>query len=308
MKRILIAFSCLVAGISFGQNRPHYSLYMLRQNIVNPGAVGSQDALSVAVVGNTQINGFAGSPKTLGVDLIAPIGKSGFVIGANAGQDKIGVAARTNFGATVGYRLKLATDHYLSVGVNGMGVQYTASYGDLIVNDGTDPIYVENNFSTMSYDIALGLYYFTNNFYAGVSTMNLTDLYRLSATDLNPTTRISLSNMHIVGQLGYQHRMGENWKLMPSLMYKAISGSPDQFDVNLQFNYKDIIGFGPLYRTSNSFAFQVNTTFYKSFTLGYSYNMGTGFKNHTNFAGHEIMLIYKAKKTKQRLPVDVPRF
>lgn len=308
MKSILIITICLIAGTTFGQNRPHYSLYMLRQNIINPAAIGTQDAFSAATVGNTQINGFAGNPRTLGADLIIPIGQSGFVTGVNVGVDKIGVNSRTSGGLTLGYRLKLATDHYLTFGVNGMGVQQTSAYSELVVDDATDPIYLSKNFSSIGYDIAFGLHYFTNNFYFGVGTMNITEFVSENPNDLAMTSRVSMGNAHVIAHAGYQHSLGTDWKIMPSVLYKGIAGSPDQFDLNLQFNYKDVFGFGPLFRTANSFAFQVNGTIAESFTCAYSYNMGIGFKSHTNFTGHELMLIYKAKSTKKRLPVSIPRF
>lgn len=307
MKTILLSTFILFTGITFGQSRPHYSFYMLRQNIVNPGAIGVNDVISAAVVGNLQITGFPKSPKTLGVDVIAPIGASGFVIGANLTQDEIGVNKRTYFGGTVAYRLKLATDHYLSIGVNGMGVQYNSDYSSLPVNDNSDPIYTQARFNGMTYDISAGLYYFTNNFYVGIGTMNLTNLSFPSITE-KAKTDISVKNMHMVVQMGYQYKMSPDWKLMPSVLFKNIPGSPAQFDVNLQFMYKDIFGFGPSYRTKNTGVFQVNYTIKKMFTIGYSYNMGFGRKNFTNFSGHEVILIFKAKKSKLRLPVDVPRF
>lgn len=291
----------------FSQSRPHYSLYMLRQNIINPAAIGTNDVLSAAVIGNVQVTGFPNNPRTFGIDIVAPIGASGLVIGGNASQDEVGVNKRTNFGATVGYRLKLATDHYLTIGVNGMGVQYTSDFSGLPVNDATDPIYTQARFNGLTYDISAGLYYFTKNFYFGVGTMNLTTLsYRDIST--KATTDIAVKDMHMVVQTGYQYKMNADWKLMPSLLFKNIPGSPAQLDANLQLMYKNIFGFGPSFRTKNTGVFQVNYTINNTFTIGYSYNMGFGKKNYTNFTGHEVLLLFKAKKTKLRLPVDIPRF
>ena len=53
---------------------------------------------------------------------------------------------------------------------------------------------------------------------------------------------------------------------------------------------------------------QINYTHKDMFTIAYAFNMGLGFGNRTNYTGHEVMLGFKIPQSKNRIPVDIPRF
>lgn len=306
----LILFYLFIVSLSWlhGQEQPHYSLYMFRQSVINPAALGTFDRISGALFFNAQMVGFKGAPLVGAVDVSFPIGKTGLVTGLFVQQDKIGATYKSTIGASIAYRIQLNPRNFLCFGLNANAYMINADFNQLNVQDPNDPL-LNANFNTFwSPNFKLGAYYFRKNFYAGFAVGNILTVQLPNY--LNPQANIDarFQDVHFYIQAGWQKKLGAQWKFQPSALVKQISGSPTQFDVNVQFLYHDAFGFGVSYRSLNTIMAQVNYTYKEYLTIAYAFNMGLGFQNRTNYTGHEIMLAFKVPKTKNRIPVDIPRF
>lgn len=292
----------------YAQEQPHYSLYMFRQQLVNPAALGSHDRINAGLLFNAQMIGFKGFPLVGSADVCLPIGKSGAVIGVQIGQDKIGATHKTSFGAGFAYRIRLHPKHYLSLGISASAFYTATDFNSLVVQNPNDPSLSQNFDSFWNPNIKLGAYYFTQNLYVGFSVGNVLNVKLPDSSGTSPNIRATAEDIHFYLQAGWQKQFAKDWKIMPSVMWKQIVGSPTQLDVNLQFMYHDQVGFGASYRTLNTMLIHLNYTIKDMLTIGYAFNFGMGFSNRTDYTGHEVMLSFKAPKGKQRIPVDIPRF
>lgn len=291
------------------QEQPHYSLYMFRQSLINPAALSTFDRISGAGFFNAQMVGFKGAPIVGALDVSFPIGKTGLVTGLYIQQDAIGATYKSTIGVGAGYRIKLNPKHYLSFGLNANAYMINADFTQLNVQDPNDPSLNSNMNTFWSPNFKLGAYYFTKNFYAGFAVGNILSVQLPNYLNPEPQIHTQFQDVHFYIQAGWQKKFhNDTWKFMPSALIKQISGSPTQFDINVQFLYHEAFGFGVSYRSLNTLLAQMNYTYKDYFTIAYAFNMGLGFENRTNFTGHEIMLAFKIPKTKNRIPIDIPRF
>jgi type IX secretion system PorP/SprF family membrane protein len=311
MKKIIYLFIFFAAGIRLSaQEQPHYSFYMMRQSLVNPAALSTFDRISGAGFFNAQMVGFKGAPIVGAVDFSFPIGKTGLVIGGLIQQDKIGATYKSTIGVGVAYRIKLNPKNFLAFGINANAYMINADFNQLNVTDPADPSLGSGNSNTFwSPNFKLGAYYFRQNFYVGFAVGNILTINLPNYLNPNPTIDARFQDVHFYINAGWQKKFHQGtWKFQPSVMLKEIAGSPMQVDVNLQFLYHEAFGFGVSYRTLNTLMFQLNYTHKDRFTIAYAFNMGLGFGNRTNYTGHEVMLGFKLPQTKNRIPVDIPRF
>lgn len=312
MKKIITIIILFAAvGKLSAQEQPHYSFYMLRQSLVNPAALSTFDRISGAVFFNAQMVGFKGAPIVGAVDVSFPIGKTGLVIGGLIQQDKIGATYKSTIGVGLAYRIKLNPKNYLAFGLNANAYMINADFSQLNVQDPTDPSLTANsNFSTFwSPNFKLGAYYFRPNFYVGFAVGNILTVNLPNYLNPDPSINSRFQDIHFYINTGWQYRFGNNaWKFQPSVLIKQIAGSPMQFDVNIQFVFHEAFGFGMSYRSLNTLMFQMNYNHMDRFTIAYAFNMGLGFGNRTNYTGHEIMIGFKLPQSKNRIPIDIPRF
>ena len=302
----IVGFFSLILG-AFAQEQPHYSLYMLRPTLINPAAHGSNEMITASMLFNAQMIGFKGAPLVGAADLGIPIGKTGLVLGMVIGQDKIGAVYKSTIGASFAYRIRLHHRHYLSLGFNATAEMTQGNFTSLVVQDPNDPLIQQYTNTFWNPNFRIGAYYFTQNAYIGFAVGNVISL-RTNQGSFTPTMTARIEDIHFYLQGGWQHRLGQSWKLQPSLLFKKIAGSPMQVDVNLQMLFRDAWGFGFSYRTLNTLVIQTNYTIKQMLTIGYAFNLGLGFSDRTQFTGHEVMLMFRAPKSKIRIPVEVPRF
>jgi type IX secretion system PorP/SprF family membrane protein len=310
MKKISILIFLLVAVVKLSaQEQPHYSFYMLRQSLINPAALSTYDRISGAVFFNAQMVGFKGAPLVGAVDVSFPIGKTGLVIGGLIQQDKIGATYKSTIGVGVAYRIKLNPSNYLAFGLNANAYMINADFTQVNVQDPNDPSLGTNANTFWSPNFKLGAYYFRKNFYVGFAVGNILTVNLPNYMNPDPSINARFQDVHFYVNAGWQKKFHhDSWKFQPSVMVKQISGSPTQFDVNMQFVYHEAFGFGLSYRSLNTLMAQINYTHKDIFTIAYAFNMGLGFGNRTNYTGHEVMLGFKVPQTKNRIPVDIPRF
>ncbi len=310
MKRILIIIIFFVAvGKITAQEQPHYSFYMLRQSLINPAALSTFDRISGAGFFNAQMVGFKGAPLVGALDVSFPIGKTGLVTGLFVQQDKIGATYKSTIGVGFGYRIKLNPQNFLAFGLNANAYMINADFTQLNVQDPNDPSLTANFNTFWSPNFKLGAYYFRRNFYVGFAVGNILTVNLPNYMNPDPSIDARFQDVHFYINAGWQKKFGNNaWKFQPSCLIKQIAGSPTQFDVNIQFLYHEAFGFGVSYRSLNTIMTQINYTHKDMFTIAYAFNMGLGFDNRTNYTGHEVMLGFKIPQTKNRIPVDIPRF
>ena len=296
---VLIIFS---SAFLYAQDRPKYNMYNLYQPIINPAAMGSYDSFTATGLFNTQMTGFAGAPVSFLFDATAPIANTNAIIGGQILHDRIGARNRTQLSASFAYRIPIDLRNYFCLGMTATIQLIDANFMSL-VQDPSDPITTTQSYQLWSPDFRLGAYYFRDNFYAGFSVANL---FTIDYTD--PTVRVNSKDMHFNFHAGYDFKINDHLRIQTSILWKQVLNSATQFDINAQLKYNKVFGIGLSYRTLNTLVFQTNAKILKRFTIGYSFNLGMGFSNRTEYTGHELILIYQVVNSKKKIAIQTPHY
>ncbi len=298
-----IAFCMTTTVVMNAQQRANYNMYNIYQPIINPAAMGSYDQFTTAGLFNAQMVGFDGAPVNFLVDITAPIGKTNAVIGGGVMHDRIGARNKTQISASFAYRIPINLRNYISLGMSGSVNLIDNNLSNLIQTDPNDPLVSNQSYQLWSPDFKIGAYYFRDKFYAGFSVDNI-----FTVSYEQPNVRINKDNIHFNVAAGYTFKLNPCFDLQPSVMWRQVSGSSTQFDANLRVNYKNCFTVGLSYRTVNTLVFQTSVRFAKGFTMAYSFNMGMGMANRTEYTGHEVMVMYQFFKAKKKIAVQTPHY
>jgi type IX secretion system PorP/SprF family membrane protein len=322
--RIKVLIGALVIyGAGFAQQLPQYSQYHRNQIMANPGAAGSYDFLDLTIGGRYQWAGFDNAPMTAyayGSSVInkpkvrynpslrtsnGPVrnpkvstGRVKHALGGEFYLDEYGAFRKLSFSGIYAIHLPVTRSSNLSLGTK-LGLTNNAFLADRAVvltqmngYDGApmeDDVY--NQFlldqSSLNFmNIGLGLYYYSDQFFLGVSADQLSrDFVSFGSGTANFDP-----NIHTQLIAGYKFPISENVTLMPSFIGKYMAPAPFSFDVNMQFEYKEWLWIMAGYRNSNDLIIGLGANLNERFKFGYSFDFTTEkIGSYTN-GSHEIVM------------------
>lgn len=290
---ILIVFvSISLAGKA--QQDPQYSLNMFNQMAVNPGYAGSQGMLSASIINRQQWMGFEGNPQTTMASVHMPVKPFGFSsgVGLNFMDDRLGF--EQNMGINVNYAARLDIGSgKLGVGL-GIGLLNKAIDGTWKIPDSDyhipatqDPAIPDQAESAMAFDMNLGVFYNTDDFYAGVSTTHL----------LQPTIDYGMSAIaevrrHYYGTVGYNFNLTNPlFEIQPSL-YAKFDGASFQLDVNAMLIYNKKVWGGVSYRLGDAVVVMGGVELANGMRVGVAYDFTTSALAAYSHGSVEFMVSY----------------
>ncbi len=294
MRKSLLLFFFFLLCITLetdAQQSPLMSHYMFNGLILNPAYAGSKEFVSSTLMYRKQWAGIDGAPVTYSGTIHGLIRKKKLGIGAILQQDKIGVTKQTDFYLSFAYHLPVGAGK-LSVGIQGGFSNFASEVVDLTYWDPGDQVFNYNKFSSLLPNVGMGIYYYRDVFYAGLSAP------MMLSYDKNYSFNVSSDNAvhHMVHRYyataGGVFEASEQVKLKPSFLVKSEGKGPVQLDLNLNVMFNDIFWIGASYRTSAAvvalFEYQLN----RNLRVGYSYDYTLNqLRNYTS-GSHELMLRY----------------
>ncbi len=302
----LLVLLAPLAGI--GQNQLHMTQYMLHQPFVNPAGISSYDNINAALLYKKQWVGFDGAPTFQGFNVNMPIGAGSSTVGLMAFNDALGVTRKSRVGGTYAYRFGVSEQSMLSFGLTADLTMIQANYGELRLQDETDPVYNNNTPNVMLPGFSFGTYYFADGYYAGFSIPDLVQNDIRWEDGYTGHTEFKPWKSHYYFHGGTEFEVGDSLKVQPSVMVKATRSVPVQVDLNAQLLYQERYGFGLSYRTKRVVAALLNYRITDEFRLGYAYDMNlTDLRDHS-YGSHEIVLIFDSIQKKRQAKINVPRF
>jgi type IX secretion system PorP/SprF family membrane protein len=301
--QIILVFTLLLTGLMYGQQDPHYTQYMYNQNILNPAYAGSRGDLSIGLLARTQWVGIQGAPDTQTLNIHGALANN-LGLGLSVIHDQIGPAEETNLMLDVSYTLPVSTSGNLAFGVKG---SYNFLNVDLvngtIRNDEDDAMFTKN-VDHAAPNVGAGLFYYTDKFYAGISTPNILQgqTYETLSTVINDVS----DSMHYFGTLGYVFDLSENLKFKPSTMVKLVQGSPVSIDLNGSLFINDMFEVGLSWREGDSIDAILGVQASPDLRIGYAYDHTLTHLGDYNSGSHELMLIYDFDFAKKH--IKSPRY
>lgn len=264
-----------------------YSQYMFNGLILNPAYAGSNDGLSAAALYRNQWVGVAGAPVTQTLAIHAPLEKRNIGLGLSLINDKIGVTNTFRVNGIYAFRIRTNAG-LLSMGLQGGIAKVHADYTQVALNPQVNS---DAQFNTVQNSLAFyfgsGLYYYTRQFYAGISVPSL---LRAPITEPEADSNYPQHTRHYFLSTGYVFTLNENLQVKPSTLVKVAAGAPVQFDLNTNIWLQKMIGLGASYRSSNGLVGLLELQLAKQFRVGYSYDQPLSNTSRYTTNTHEIML------------------
>jgi type IX secretion system PorP/SprF family membrane protein len=279
------------------QQDPMYTQYMYNTISVNPAYAGSRGALSIVGLAREQWVGIPGRPRTQTLTLHSPIhtdnsslsfsGGTDMGLGLSVINDDLGNYHQTMIFADYSYSIQTTDYARLAFGLK-VGVNiFKANLIDLQYQTGGDPA-IYNIDNKVLPNIGLGLYYYSDQGYIGLSVPKLLENDLLS--DVSTLNGEELRHYFLIA--GYVFKINYNLKFKPSFFVKAVAGAPLSIDLTGNLFIKDKLGIGLAYRNGDAITGLLQYYFTPQFRIGYAYDYTITDLHNVNSGTHELMLGY----------------
>lgn len=306
---VLIVLSGWSAGIE-AQQLPLYSQYILNGFLVNPAMAGHDGYTSFNLSARQQWLGFKDAPQTYsaswqsrllqrshrvvnhplrGNNMLIPSTRGRVGLGAYIINDVNALVARTGLSFTYAYHIYL-NNQQLSFGLAAKAFQYRLYKERLDFGQDGDPV-LNGDFNTVAYspDADFGVYFRSNEYFAGFSVSNLLQTSVLIGSNELPDFK-TYRHYWVMG--GYRFNLGQEFGLEPGVLLKTTENWNPQGDITLKFYNSDVYWGGLSYRTNRSIialvGFRIDGLYF-----GYSFDWALSELAHFNYGSHEINLTVK---------------
>jgi len=295
MKKILLLFAFLgfINKIS-AQQDPQFTHYMYNMSVVNPAyATSEQNILNLGGLYRSQWVGSVGGPKTMTFFAHKPLSNK-VEVGLSFISDDIGDGAKkeNNVFADFAYILELNQNHKISLGIKAGATFFNTNFNgfQLESGDNTTDRAFEKNINSVFPNIGTGIFYFTDNYYLGLSAPNLLSTKHIEERD--GISRFGSENVHLFFTGGYVFQLNESLKFKPSFMAKAVKGAPAVFDASANFLLYDKFELGASYRFDDAVSGLFNIKVSPGLRVGYAYDYTLSNLGEFNSGTHEVFLLF----------------
>lgn len=289
----LISLSVLIflPMMLMGQLTPVTNHYVLNPLRINPSYAGSRGGLSVAAFYRQQWVGLDGAPRTMSLELDAPVLSDKLGLGLFVVNDKIGVTRQTEVMTSYAFRISVGNGT-LAMGLGAGLVATNTAWSDLIVLDPGDDYFLIDSKVFVVPDFSFGTYYSGKNYFLSFSIPRLLG-YRFDFDKNKYSLRVEPGNYNYVVNTGYMFPLGAKARMMPSALVSYSPGDRLLYDGSLHFILYDRVWFGATYRSTGSVTALAQFAINNQLKMAYSYDFDFGKLGTYNNGSHEVMLRYE---------------
>ncbi|MCK3686346.1 type IX secretion system membrane protein PorP/SprF [Maribellus sp. YY47] len=299
----------MVHMVVFAQQDPQYTNHMYYKLGTNPGYAGSEDAISGILLNRYQWAGFGGGePVTMVFSVNAPVKAFGAPggIGINIVRDQLGY--NNNMWINFNYAYKVTTGlGTLGIGVSPGFYNYNISPEEWSTPDGInggggttggdtgDNSIPSEETSQLAFDVGLGAYLYSRDYYLGISASHLNQ----AAVKYDEVEVYYLArHYYVMG--GYNIKLSDPlFQLRPSFLLKSdIAGW--QLDLNANVVYNDKFWGGLSYRVQDALAFLMGVELFNGLRVGYAFDLTTSAIGRNTLGSHEFFVGYSINLERSR--------
>jgi len=278
----------------WGQFDAQVTQHMYNKTITNPSAVGEQQMIEIFGLQRLQWIGIDNAPRTTVFSVHSPftVGTTQHGGGVQFINDEFGIFSNQRFALQYAYKLKLG-EGKLSVGTS-IGFSNIVFKGDsihLVESDyftpAQDPALPTTSVSGMGFDLAVGVYYSTRDWYAGMSVLHLpqTSIELGDVGDFFTKRLYTLSGGYNVTLYNPDYKLKTSGLIITDL----VSWNPN---VALLLDYKDKY-WGGLSGRLDAISFLLGIKVLNGLTIGYAYDLPITTIIKASHGSHEICLGYE---------------
>jgi type IX secretion system PorP/SprF family membrane protein len=305
MKNILISFFLFTNIHLIAQQKPSYGQYIVNAIAINPAVTGIQHHTDVKMNLRKQWLGIDNAPQTVFLTVNTPIlhqydenaNNSHHGLGLQIVSDKVGLLNNTSFLANYAYHLKVNEKGKFSLGI-GAGVNkynFANENNTFDLMNTPDPsIGNVGDVGKASFDLNAGMFYYTSNYFIGVSAMQLMPSKIEFKTNANSNIE-GRKVPHLFFYSGYNFRLNQDFEFSPSILFKYVTPSPIQADINAKLKYKNFIWGGLNLRLKEGYGILLGVNANHYFYFSYAYEKPTTNLKTLSTVSHEITLGFKIK-------------
>jgi type IX secretion system PorP/SprF family membrane protein len=298
LRHLLRIFILLLPFVSFAQQDPQFSQYMMNPFIWNPSVAALKNDYVLSLHHRSQWVGYTTSnssdnisaPSTQLFSVTAPVKKIKSGIGLSVMNDNLGPLRNMSTTLSYAYGTQLGSGK-LAAGL-GLGVQSMYINTDLWrpenANDPTLSVSNTGVLNKLNPNFRFGVSYATEKWMVGFATNNIfTPSYSYNSGKLT-----SQLDRHYYLQGSYLFPVSERVSIQPSTILKSVSGIHSS-----EISSLVLVGSfwtGLSYRTSDALAMLagINLLADKSLKLGYSLDLSVKSKSAKSLSSHEVFLSY----------------
>ncbi|SEC11100.1 type IX secretion system membrane protein, PorP/SprF family [Maribacter dokdonensis] len=311
MKNLFITLFLLVASFWTirGQQDAQYTQYMYNTVAVNPAYAGSRGVLSIAALHRSQWVGLDGAPTTQTLNINSPISDR-VGLGLSIVNDEIGNGTNqdTYFDAVFSYTVPTSEEGKLSFGLKAGGHFLNIDFNRLRNYDPSNAAVGQTNIDNkFSPNFGAGVYYHTEQFYAGLSIPNFLETEHFDSGG-NSNSYIAQERMNWYLITGYVFDINPDLKLKPALLFKAVEGAPLQADLSATVLLNDTFSLGAAYRWDAAMSALVGFQLNEKLMLGIAYDREITELGSTSFNDGSFEIFLRFEFLTRYKNILAPRF
>lgn len=283
---LFVFICCSCENIISAQQEIILTKYTFTSLLFNPAYAGSAgyEQGSVLMQFRNQWIGFKGAPTTFlaGGEMSLANDKVG--VGIMMGRESIGIDSRTEISTNYAYRVEIGNGN-LALGIRAAWSFYQSNFSDVINIEINDPIFDRPNANYHLFSVGSGLYYNTENFYAGISIPSLSVL---SGQNGN-----SFKTKHFYAHVGTMlGNDGSLLKLEPSFLFSYQKAAPLQMTLGINLWIDGRFAIGGHLRTQDALAVSAETFLLDKLRISAAYDFTTSDIQNASAGTLEFMIGY----------------
>jgi type IX secretion system PorP/SprF family membrane protein len=310
---VLAILVVLLQRFSFAQQDPQFTQYMFNTLYYNPAYAGIPGATNFTAIERSQWFGYqstfdgGGAPNTQVISANMPLLKLNSGVGFHIVNDHLGVINNLEAQGSFAYHLAIKNAK-LSIGLRAGFYSQTMDFEKYRYVDQNDPLLAnKGQESQIRPDLAAGLYYRAEKYYAGISINHLIQ----SEFDFGMDSLRNALKSHLYLTGGYNYQLNYDIILKPSFLLKTDLNSYS-FDISLLATLRDKLWGGLSYRQSDAMIAMIGYSFAKddNFRIGYAFDYIISAQEAKQPTSHEFLLSYTLPVlgTGEHKIIRTPRF
>lgn len=309
IKKLLLL--TIVYGLSSidskAQQIPLYSQYFYNQFLYNPAQTGLSGSPQLFFNYRKQWVGFEGSPETRALSYDMSIANNKAGVGVYLFSDVTNIFKKNGGYFSYAYHINFNEHHRLSLGVSGGIQENSIDFNKVVVRNPGDALITNNNQRAVTADAAAGINYFIKGFNLGISAPQLVSgRLRYINDDQKMGYRLA---RHYLATMSYNIKLAQGkFSIQPLALFRTTEAFAFQFDAGANFNYKDLIWLGAMYRYDAGLTAAAGFKVHKMVSVGYSYDFPMNNIADYTSGSHEVMLGFtfgkRGKKDKEASAID----
>ena len=284
--RINWLFLVLLGTTLQAQQTPYFSLTQYQLNLINPAYAGvSGDLFTIG--SKSQWSNVEGAPRTFAFTYSTQSTEK-VGMGISVISDKVNVEQQTLAFIDFSYKLTLAEDMRLYLGLKAGGNFYSSDPSGL-VNYLTPPDPSKVAMRQFTPNFGVGAYLDAGSFWVSLSAPRLLEANRSTSDEMYAKERI-----HSYAAAGTSIEVSEKIDLLPSVIFRKVMGLPLSTEFTAQLRYMDRFQFGGQIRDVSNMSIFALVNVSPKIDVGYAYDnyLDTELSGMT-VNGHEFFLRFR---------------